>query len=390
MKIAFLSKDYPPDLIGGVGTYIYEVSRLLAKMGHTVFVITYAQDSPIEYNDAGVTVCRVKAKKIKSVDSLRGRIGGLLERLEYSLAVSNKIDEIVKKYGLDLIETSEARAEGFWYYLFHKNPPLVIKLHTPETVAFALDHTPETLDYRLIKLMEERWLQKAAQKIGLSQEVVELTAKHFKSRLGKVPSVPNPIDINFFKPNPDTALNDPENILYVGRLEFRKGVHTLIRAFSYIQDDFPKAKLTIIGSDCGMSGYLFEKIAKLKYPKQVTWLGSIPREGLPEYYQRSSVCVVPSIWENYPYVCLEAMACAKPVIASDIGGLRSMIRHGENGLLFAPGSSRQLAQNLIHLLKNPQLIDKFGKAARKDIEEKYAPQIIAKATLQIYESLLKH
>ena len=176
----------------------------------------------------------------------------------------------------------------------------------------------------------------------------------------------------------------------MGRLEFRKGVHTLIRAFSYIQDDFPKAKLTIIGSDCGMSGYLFEKIAKLKYPKQVTWLGSIPREGLPEYYQRSSVCVVPSIWENYPYVCLEAMACAKPVIASDIGGLRSMIRHGENGLLFAPGSSRQLAQNLIHLLKNPQLIDKFGKAARKDIEEKYAPQIIAKATLQIYESLLKH
>ena len=390
MKIAFLSKDYPPDLIGGVGTYIYEVSRLLAKMGHTVFVITYAQDSPIEYNDGGVTVCRVKAKKIKSVDSLRGRIGGLLERLEYSLAVSNKIDEIVKKYGLDLIETSEARAEGFWYYLFHKNPPLVIKLHTPETVAFALDHTPETLDYRLIKLLEERWLQKAAHKIGLSQEVVELTARHFKARLGKVPLVPNPIDINFFKPSSDAVLNDFQNILYVGRLEFRKGVHTLIRAFSYIQEDFPKAKLTIIGSDCGMSGYLFEKIAKLKYPKQVTWLGQIPREGLLEHYQHSSVCVVPSIWENYPYVCLEAMACAKPVIASDVGGLRSMIRHGENGLLFSPGSSRQLAQSLTYLLNNPQLIPRLGQAARKTIEERYAPQRIAKATLEVYESLLKN
>jgi glycosyltransferase involved in cell wall biosynthesis len=139
-----------------------------------------------------------------------------------------------------------------------------------------------------------------------------------------------------------------------------------------------------------MSGYLFEKIGKLKYPKQVTWLGQIPREGLLEHYQGSSICVVPSIWENYPYVCLEAMACAKPVIASDIGGLRTMIRHGENGMLFTPGSSRQLAERLIYLLKNPQLMRQLGLAARKSIEESYAPEKIAKATLQVYESLLKH
>ena len=390
MKIAFLSKDYPPDLIGGVGTYIYEISRLLAKIGHTVFVVTCAKDIPLEYNDAGVTIFRVKAKRLKILDQLRTKIGGLIERLEYSLAVSGKIDEIVKHYGLDLIETSEARAEGFWYYLFHKHPPLIIKLHTPETFAFALDHTPDTLDYRLIKSLEEYWLQKASRKIGLSRDVVELTARHFKIHLGNVPSVPNPIDTNFFKPAHDLLLNDFPHILYVGRLEFRKGIHTLIRAFSYLQDFLPQARLTLIGADCGMKGYLFEKIAKLKYPDRVIWIDQIPRENLLEHYQHSSVCVVPSIWENYPYVCLEAMACAKPVIASDIGGLSTMIRHGENGLLFTPGSSRQLAQSLVHLLKNPQLMDKLGKAARKSIEEKYAPQIIAKATLQVYESLLKH
>jgi glycosyltransferase involved in cell wall biosynthesis len=390
MKIAFLSKDYPPDLIGGVGTYVYEVSRLLAKKSHTVFVVTCAKDIPLEYTDAGVTVFRVKAKRLKVLDHLRTKIGGLIERLEYSLAVSGKIDEIVKHYGLDLIETSEARAEGFWYYFFHKHPPLIIKLHTPETFAFALDHTPDTLDYRLIKSLEERWLQKASRKIGLSPDVVELTARHFKTRLGNVPSVPNPIDINFFKPSHDALLNDFPHILYVGRLEFRKGIHTLIRAFSYIQDSFPYARLTLIGADCGMKGYLFEKIAKLKYPDRVIWIDRIPRENLLEHYRNSSVCVVPSIWENYPYVCLEAMACAKPVIASDIGGLSTMIRHGENGLLFTPGSSRQLAERLTYLLKNPQLMRQFGLAARRSIEETYAPEKIAEATLQIYESLLKH
>ena len=134
-----------------------------------------------------------------------------------------------------------------------------------------------------------------------------------------------------------------------------------------------------------MKGYLFEKIAKLKYPDRVIWIDQIPRENLLEHYQHSSVCVVPSIWENYPYVCLEAMACAKPVIASDIGGLSTMIRHGENGLLFSPGSSRQLAQSLTYLLNNPQLIPRLGQAARKTIEERYAPQTIAKATLEVYE-----
>jgi glycosyltransferase involved in cell wall biosynthesis len=246
------------------------------------------------------------------------------------------------------------------------------------------------LDYRLIKSLEERWLQKASRKIGLSRDVVELTARHFKTRLDNVPLVPNPVDINFFKPSSDAFLNDSLYILYVGRLEFRKGIHTLIRAFSYLQDCLPQSRLTLIGADCGMKSYLFEKIAKLKYPDRVIWIDQIPRENLLEYYRNSSVCVIPSIWENYPYVCLEAMACAKPVIASDIGGLHTMIRHGENGLLFTPGSSRQLTERLAYLLKNPQLMRQFGQAGRKSIEETYAPEKIAEATLQIYESLLKH
>lgn len=388
MKILFLSKDYPPHLIGGVGVYVYELSRLLARQGQETFVITQTDDCPLEYFDQGVRVYRVKPRRIGFWDILRPRISGLLERLEYSLAVSEKMEEVIQEHHIDIVETSEARAEGFWYYLSHRKPPLVIKLHTPETIAFVLDHTPITLDYRLIKLLEEHWICKATRKIGLSKEVIEITARHFSMKLSNIPFIPNPIDINSFRPLENHCDDSVQEILYVGRLEFRKGIHTLIRAFRYVQAVLPEVRLTLIGSDCGMAGYLCENIAKLKYPHKVTWLNHLPREKLPEYYQRSAVCVVPSIWENYPYVCLEAMACGKAVVASRIGGLTRMIIDRYNGLLFPAGSSKGLAEALIAVLKSPALRSELGRNARRTIEETHSPKAIAEQTLGIYAQLL--
>jgi glycosyltransferase involved in cell wall biosynthesis len=388
VKILFLSKDYPPHLIGGVGVYVYELSRLLARQGHETFVITQTDDVPIEYFDQGVRVYRVKPRRIGFWDILRPRMSGLLERLEYSLAVSEKMEEVIQEHRIDIVETSEARAEGFWYYLSHRKPPLVIKLHTPETIAFVLDHTPVTMDYRLMKLLEEHWICKATRKIGLSKEVAELTSRHFSMKLGNLPFVPNPIDINLFRPSENHRDDSTQEILYVGRLEFRKGIHTLIRAFRHVQAVLPEVKLTLIGSDCGMSGYLFESIAKLRYPQKVNWIGHVSREALIEYYQRSTVCVVPSLWENYPYVCLEAMACGKTVVASRIGGLARMITDRYNGLLFSVGSSKGLAEVLIAALKDSSLRKQLGGNARRTIEETHSPKAIAEQTLHIYAQLL--
>lgn len=388
MRILFLSKDYPPYLIGGVGVYVYELSRLLARQGHEAFVITQTDDIPIEYYDQGVRVYRVKPQRIAFWDILRPRMNGLLERLEYSLAVSEKMGEVIREHRIDIVETSEARAEGFWYYLFRRKPPLVIKLHTPETIAFALDHTPATLDYRLIKLLEEHWIGRAAQKIGLSKEVAEITSRHFSMKLGSIPFIPNPIDVDSFRPSEDHRSGNEKEILYVGRLEFRKGIHTLIWAFRHVQAVLPETKLTLIGSDCGMAGYLRENIAKLRNPDKVIWLDHLPRERLLEYYQKSTVCVVPSIWENYPYVCLEAMACGKAVVASKIGGLARMINDGYNGMLFSAGSSKELAEALIRVLESPDLRSELGSNARRTIEETHSPKGIAEKTLHAYAQLL--
>lgn len=390
MNILFLSKDYPPNMLGGVGTYIYEVSRLLARMGHRTFVITKADDAPIDYQDSGVSVYRVKPRKFNFCDGFRHKIGGFLERLEYSLAVSRKIKEIHRRFRIDLIESSEARAEGFWYYLLNRRPPLVIKLHTPETVAFKLDHTPVTFDYRLIKLLEEYWIKKASQQVGLSKEVVDLTNDHFSIHLANIPLVPNPIDLSLFSPSQTGNNAGIQEILYVGRLEFRKGVHVLIRAMAYIEEHAPGARLTFVGSDCGMRGYLEQKRLQLKFPENISFVEQLPRRQLVEYYQRSTVCVIPSIWENYPYVCLEAMACGKPVVASNIGGLKDMIADRESGILVSAGSSLELGQAIVSLLKDEHLSKSIAIKARRTIEERYSPEKIARQTLEVYEGLIQN
>ncbi|MFA4888699.1 MAG: glycosyltransferase family 4 protein [Candidatus Omnitrophota bacterium] len=389
MKILFLSRDYPPNAVGGVGTYIYEISRLLCRMGHRAFVITHTDDLPLEYTDRGVRVFRVKPKKIKFLSNCRPRINGLVERLEYSLAVSEKMRELFKREQIDIVESCEARAEGFWHYLFRKTPPLIIKLHTPETLIFKLDHPPLRYDYALIKLLEKFWISRAALKIGISKEVVDLTARHFSLDLSGISLIPNPVDLELFKPSDKPIEADNFDILYAGRLEFRKGVHTLMRAFLRVQEKIPEARLILVGADCGMKPYLQDKAAQLKDPQKVIFVGYVSRCELVSYYQGSAVCIVPSIWENYPYVCLEAMACGKAVIASRLGGIKEMINHADNGLLFSPGSTKELSEQIINLLKDRQKMSRLGRNARKYMEEKFNPETIARKTLSIYEKLVE-
>ncbi len=390
MTIVFLSKDYPPHLIGGVGVYVQEISRLLARLGHAVHVITVGEEMALDYIDGGVQVHRIIAARIRTGTYFRNLLPGFLERLEYSLAVSQKLEELRRRIPIDIVESSEARAEAFWFYVFRRRPPLVIKLHTPETVAFQLDHTPVTADYRFIKRLEEFWIRCARVRVGISQDVVEVTRKHFKLPLGEVPLIPNPIDLELFRPTPcvDRPPQDPE-ILYVGRLEFRKGVHVLIRAFARVQQRFPLARLVCIGGECGMKAYLMRKQQELTDPDRVVFIDQVSREQLVSYYQRSSVCVIPSLWENYPYVCLEAMACAKPVVASAIGGLKTMIRDNETGLLVSPGSPQELAGALTRLLGDVLLQKRLGAAARVHLQEHFAPEKIARQALEVYASLVK-
>jgi glycosyltransferase involved in cell wall biosynthesis len=388
MNILFLSKDYPPNLIGGVGIYTLEMSRLLARNGHNVFVITSAVEFECEYIDKGVRVFRVKPKRSWSLGLVRHKAKGFIERLEYSLAVSKKIAEIHKRFKIDVVESCEARAEGFWYFFLHRRPKLVVKLHTPESIVFKLDNIDKNIDFKLIEILENWWIERADRIVGLTDAVIDLTRKYFNISRNHFPKVANPVDIDCFKPQVKKEKDREKVILYAGRLEFRKGVHVLAKAIPFVLKEIPEAKFIFIGSDCGMKHYILRKIIEFNCGDSVVLKEEISRENLVNYYQNSSACVIPSLWENHPYVCLEAMSCGIPVIASRVAGLAEIIKDRETGILLQPGSFKELSRRIIELLKDEKLRHAIGTNARKCMELNYTPGKIMKQTLDIYEDLI--
>jgi glycosyltransferase involved in cell wall biosynthesis len=388
MNICFLSKEYPPNIIGGVGTYTWEMAHALAKLGHNVYVVTEATNETSEYVEDGIRVFGVKPARFPLNGAARALIKGTLERLEYSYAVSKRLRMIVNRYNIDVVESCEARAEGFWYYIFKRKPPLVIRLHTPEGIIAKWNHAPDTLDYKLTGKLEEFWIFKANKTTAISKAMINLMSRHYKFRFNNIAITPNPVDLNLFKGAPVFEKNRDSIVLYAGRLEFRKGVHILIKAIPKVLKKIPEAKFIFIGNDCGMKGYLLNKIDEFGCRKNVIFVEQACRESLVEYYQKSSLCIVPSLWENAPYSCLEAMACARPVIASDAGGLSEIIEDSINGILIPPGSSLALAETIVKVLNDRRLQERLGNNARKYIEKKYAPSEVVQRTLEIYNTLL--
>jgi glycosyltransferase involved in cell wall biosynthesis len=362
------------------------MTRALATLGHRVFVITVALDMPLVYLDKGVKVFRIKPRTLCFLGPLRVKLPGFVSRLEYSYAVSKKIRELLREVKIDIIESCEARAEGFWYYFNHSKPALVIKLHTPEGIVYRLNRDGQSKDRSLIEKLEEWWLSKANRLIGLSSSVVELTGRYCRAKLNVASIVPNPIDSKLFVP---LNVNGGRNVvLYTGRLEFRKGVHVLIRAVPMVLERYPDARFIFVGDDCGMKDYILKKVNEFNMGGSVELISRVPRSELVQYYQHSSVCVAPSLWENHPYAVLEAMACGKPVVATRVGGVPEIISNENNGILVEPGSVIGLSKAIIKLLLDHELATRIGNSARKTIEQRYTTESVARKTTSIYEGLL--
>ncbi|HEX6031599.1 MAG TPA: glycosyltransferase, partial [Tepidiformaceae bacterium] len=158
-------------------------------------------------------------------------------------------------------------------------------------------------------------------------------------------------------------------ILWVGRLEKLKGVDILIGALAQLDErDFT---LLIVGGDERAHGLRSELEAQARaegIAANVRFEGAVAHDALPLYYSAADVCVVPSYYESFGLVAVEAMACGTPVVASRVGGLVSTVQDGVSGYLIPWRCPEPFAEKLEVLLNNPELRDNFSGAARKSVE----------------------
>lgn len=391
MNIAIISYEYPPETAdGGIATYTYETARMLYALGHTVEVFAGSRTRDSSLNDCGVHVHRVC----------------VADRWHFASSIINIFRERHGIRQFDIIEAPECMGDIRMLIQIFIDIPYVIRLHTPYSYILHMERTRDTDSRRnsvindlknyvrgresTIKLFE-RWervpTQKADEVVAICRSIGEILGKRWHLDRDKMSIIPNAF-------NPSSELltipieTDNSTITYLGRLEYRKGVYDLAKAIPMVLEARPNAKFRLVGKDQPANNqenfqeYIFRLSGK--HADRVEFTGKVPLNSIPSILAQTDICVFPSIWENFPYVCLEAMAAGRGVIGSSAGGMKDMLQDGKAGILVKPNAPHEIANAIIKLMDNPSQRMQFGKLARIRVLQEYNTEVVGKLQVESY------
>lgn len=207
-------------------------------------------------------------------------------------------------------------------------------------------------------------------------------------RLSDTQIIPNGVDIKrFCPPHEACALkedNQSQTVVCVSKMRFEKGIDVLLQAWRLVHKNMPNARLIIVGS--GPIQFQLERLANtLCIADSVEFAGL--QSDVPSQLHRGKIGVLPSRWEGMPNALLEAMASGLACVATAVSGSEDIIQHGFNGFLVEPEDYESMAESLLDLLQNPELIKKFGIAARETIEKNYSLEHITAMYIELYQQL---
>lgn len=264
--------------------------------------------------------------------------------------------------------------------------PLLLTLHNalPQNISPSTDALGRTYD----EVFGRRWMEEAEKIIANSQYTMESTVP--TNLRDKCTVIYNGVDVQRFKPLKKSEkekvreeLKLPASeplIIYVGRFVKQKGINYLFEAFKRISKE-KGINLLMIGK-----GPEFEFFKAASRRMKVKMIYNAPEEKLPLYFACADVCVVPSLWEPFGLVAVEAMACGLPVIASNVGGLREIIEK-DCGVLVKPADSNALADEIVEMLRNEDKRKKMGMNGRKRAEKYFSWETVTKKLYNFYQKL---
>ncbi|MBW2146657.1 MAG: glycosyltransferase [Deltaproteobacteria bacterium] len=383
---------------GGMNVYVRELSRQLGMNGIMVDVFTRSQnpDLPrVVSMGPGSRVIHIPAGAERPLDKHR---------------LSRHIPEFLN----GMIRFAEQ--EGISYDLVHSHywlsgwigallKPLwgIPWVHMYHTLGFLNNHVarPGEVKEPSIRLTMEAKIGKEAERVVVP---TPMEKAHLIWSLGIAPEkirvIPCGVDVELFQPvDPHKArnllgLDSGRFILFVGRLTPVKGLDTLIRAFRILADrgwnNGKGVRLLIVGGDQeepdADSSELSSLAGSLGVADKMLFLGPQRQSLLPLFYASAEVCVLPSRYESFGMVALEAMACGKPVVASNVGGLAFSVLNDETGVLVPEGDPSALAVHLSFLLDHPEVARTLGRrAAQRALNFRWP--LIADRMLDLYHQL---
>ena len=369
MKIAMVS-PYDFTWPGGVTAHVTQLARELGRSGHDVQVL--APHSPSrESQDADLHVPLGRSVPLPS--------GGSIARVSLSWWLYPKVRALLRKEQFDVIHLHEPMAPIL--------PLCVLEFSDSVNVGtFHASYARQHL-YRITHPIIKRWQQRLHGNIAVSPAARRYVNNTFP---GDYEIIPNGIDFKHFSTNvaPMPQYQDGKiNILFVGRLEKRKGLRYLLEAYGKLKWDLPNIRLIVVGP--GNPDKESYRVMSSQNLQDVEFVGRVSYDDLPRYYASADIFCSPATGaESFGIVLLEAMSAGKPVVASDIEGFRGVMTHGEQGLLVPKKDSNALAEALGMLACDPELRRKLGGNGNR-LAEEYRWEVVAGRVEAYYNTCLK-
>ena len=378
-----------------MNVYVREVSRELGRMGVSVDVFTRSQDPSIP--------------RVVPLGE-RARVIHLAAGVEAPMArerVYDHLDEFVE--GIEAWRIAEAIDYDLIHAHYWLSGVAALTLKTRWSVpVLQMFHTLGQLKNRVarsaaelepaVRLEEETRIVSAADRI-VAANVVERAEllRDYAAHSSRIATIPCGVDTDLFTPG-DRAearrrldLDGRPVLLWVGRIAPIKGLDTLLDAVARLSESGQDMRLLVVGGDAdertsGHETSLRQRIERLGLGDSVRFLGPRPQGVLPLYYAASDVTVLPSYYESFGMVALEAMACGSPVIASRVGGLVTTVRDGVTGFLVPDGDVEALAERIETLVADPELRWRLGREGVRWAAQHRWP-CVAEAVCKEYASL---
>jgi glycosyltransferase involved in cell wall biosynthesis len=178
-------------------------------------------------------------------------------------------------------------------------------------------------------------------------------------------------------------------MVFTGRMERRKGIHLCAEIAASILERYD-VSFVLAGDDLFgyMAGTLLPALAARPLKGSIHWLGPLGIAEVRSIVRAADIFLLPSLWENCPYSCLEAMAAGRAVVAADQGGMPELIESGVNGLLAAPGEAASFVRCIEQLIEDPALRERLGRAARETVERSHGHTHVAREAVGVYRELV--
>lgn len=401
MKVALLSYEYPPVTgFGGIGTYAYYQSRALARLGHDVRVIAGSLTPGVQHSE----IDGVKITRCSDDGPYKGFVEGLIgdghgwapNRVRTAASAYRAMTALDDVDEYDIIEIPECGGDGMivstmipqrYCIRFHSPAPLIME-----------SYGASEREVEATTMLEQIAVGRADVRVASSQfladEVVEKLAvpapvhvigNGIDLDLYDVDEGIDPVD-RFGLPDPDEAVT----VLFTSRLERRKGVHLLPDIVATTLERFPRAHFVVCGSD--RSGWMEREIRPRAeaagHGDRLHYLGQRTLREIRALVKHVDIHLLPTLWDNAPYACIEAMASGRAILTSDFGGMPELIDHERNGLLARTDDADSFIEELGRFIADADMRTTLGAAVRRTVEESFTDTHLAQRTVDLWQATI--